>query len=68
MKLEVLREELTVCQVCSPAELDLTKELYFLGKTKEEWSLVCPTEQVPKETLARDFGRASDSGVCFVHL
>jgi len=56
MILEKLREELTVCKLASTAELDLSRELYFIGKTDEEISLVCKTADTPAHTLAREDG------------
>ena len=56
MKLEVLPYELTVCKVESTDAIDLSREFYFLGKTDEELSLVCRTEDAPKETVAREDG------------
>ena len=32
------------------------KDFYFIGKTDEEISLVCRTEEVPKNTIERDDG------------
>lgn len=55
MELEVLPEELTVCKLASLADLDL-EMAFFLGKTDEELSLVCATEDVPAHTLAREDG------------
>ena len=56
MKLKKLPYNLTVCKVRSTVDIDLSREFYFIGKTDEEISLVCKTEDVPKETLERDDG------------
>lgn len=56
MKLKVLSESFTVCKLRNAGEIDLTREFCFVGKTDEELSLVCPTEEVPKHTLAREDG------------
>ena len=56
MKLEKLNRALTVCKIVSPRDFDLSKEFYFIGKTDEEYSLVCPTEDTPVNTVAREDG------------
>ncbi len=56
MELQVLTPPMTVCRLASPEDLDLKKELYFIGRTEEELSLVCPTAEVPEKTLAREDG------------
>ncbi len=56
MKLSVLDMELTVCKVKDVGSLDLTRDFYFIAKTKDELSLVCNTRDVPKHTLAREDG------------
>lgn len=56
MELEIIPYPLTVCKVGSAAEIDLSGRFYFVGKTDEEVSLVCVTEDVPNNTVARDDG------------
>ncbi len=56
MELEKLKYKLTVCKVADIAAADLGSDFYFLGRTDEELSLVCRTEDTPKETIARDDG------------
>ena len=56
MELQVLESPLTVCKLASPADLNLSRELYFIGRTEEELSLVCPTAEVPERTLEREDG------------
>ena len=56
MKLKKLDYELTVCKVASFADIDLNTDFFFIGRTDEEISLVCPTEDVPKNTTDRDDG------------
>ena len=36
--------------------VDMNAEFYFIGKTDEELSLVCRTEDTPAETIERDDG------------
>ena len=56
MELKRLEHRLSVCKVKDLADLDLTADFYFLGKTDEELSLVCRTEDAPPRTLERNDG------------
>ena len=56
MELKKLEHKLSVCKVADLAEIDLAADLYFIGKTDEELSLVCRTEDVPEKTAERDDG------------
>jgi hypothetical protein len=56
MELEIIQYPLTVCKVSGLSDLDLTAEFFFLGKTDEEISLVCKTEDAPSRTTAREDG------------
>ena len=47
---------LSVCQVPSVTSLPLDAPMYFVGRTEEEISLVCPVEHVPADTTAREDG------------
>jgi len=56
MELEILPYAFTVCKLESLDETVLSKEFLFIGRTDEEISLVCRTEDVPSETLEREDG------------
>ncbi len=56
MELKKLDYDLTVCKVQSADDIDLSKEFYFIGKTNEEYSLVCITENTPDNIAQRDDG------------
>ena len=56
MTLEVLPQALTVCKTASMAEIDTNGTFFFIGRTDEEISLVCPTAEAPARTLAREDG------------
>ena len=56
MELKKLEYDLTVCKVETLADINMTADFFFLGKTDEELSLVCRTEAVPAKTIARDDG------------
>ena len=56
MELKRLFYDLTVCKVSDTSEINLSKDFYFIGKTDEEISLVCRTEDTPLVTTERDDG------------
>ena len=56
MELKIITDKLTVCKVADIAVIDMSAEFYFIGKTDEELSLVCKTEDVPLKTIERDDG------------
>ncbi|MDO4806333.1 MAG: ACT domain-containing protein [Coriobacteriales bacterium] len=56
MKLRKLPYDLTVCKVESIRDIDLTSGFFFIGKTDDELSLVCLTDEVPATTVERDDG------------
>ena len=56
MELKALEYDLTVCKVESIEEIDMTSDFFFIGKTDEEISLVCKTEDTPAGTIERDDG------------
>ena len=56
MELRKFDYELTICKIDDPSILDLEKDFCFIGKTDEELSLVCRTEDTPDCTTERDDG------------
>ena len=56
MKIEVIKEEFSVCKVNDYQGINLTDKYCFIGKTDEECSLVCMTENVPSFTIEREDG------------
>ena len=56
MELKTIDYKLSVCKVKDISNIDLASDFYFIGKTDEELSLVCKTEDTPIETLERDDG------------
>ena len=56
MELKKIAYDLTVCKVKSEQDIDFTKKFYFVGRTEEEFSLVCITEDTPDNTLEREDG------------
>ena len=43
-------------KVANITDVDTSKDFYFIGKTDEEISLVCKTEDTPQNTTERDDG------------
>ncbi len=56
MELKKLPYELSVCRLGNVGCADLSRGFYFIGKTDDEISLVCKTEDVPADTAAREDG------------
>ena len=56
MELKMIEHNLTVCKVRDVSDIDITAEFFFIGKTDEELSLVCKTDDTPNETIERDDG------------
>ena len=54
--LEPLDQAFTVCRVKDYACVDVSRPFCFAGVTDEEYSLVCPTEEVPENTEGREDG------------
>ena len=56
MNLKKISHKLTVCKVSVISDIDISANFYFIGRTDEEVSLVCKTEDVPMNTIERDDG------------
>ncbi len=56
MKLKRMPYALTVCKVEKVSDIDLSRDFFFVGKTDDEISLVCTTENAPTKTLEREDG------------
>ncbi len=56
MLLDKLEYDLTVCKVPAIEDIDTCTDFFFIGKTDEEISLVCKTEDTPARTTERDDG------------
>ena len=56
MRLEALKYTFAVCKLADLSQVDFGREFCFLGKTDEEISLVCETDAVPANTIAREDG------------
>ena len=56
MELKKIEYKLTVCKVPDVSDINMAADFYFVGKTDEEVSLVCKTEDTPVKTVERDDG------------
>lgn len=56
MELKRIDCKLTVCKVTEVSSINLESDFYFIGKTDEEVSLVCKTEDTPMNTIECEDG------------
>ena len=56
VELKKLSHDLTVCKVRSLKNIYLDADFFFIGKTDEEISLICKTEDTPEDTIEREDG------------
>ena len=56
MNIEKLDFEFSVCKLADFSTVDMSKEYSFTGRTDEENSLVCITQDVPDSTIEREDG------------
>lgn len=56
LQLRFYGESFTVCQLPDVSAVDLSRPLYFLSKTAEEVSLVCPSDCVPANAVKSESG------------
>ena len=56
MELKRIGHKLTVCKITDVSSVNMNTDICFIGKTDEELSLVCKTEDTPQNTTARDDG------------
>lgn len=56
MEIKRIDYDFSICKVSDFSLIDLRNEYCFTGKTDEENSLVCITENVPENAIQRDDG------------
>lgn len=56
MKIRKIDGDFTVCKAVDFSNVNLKEEYCFIGKTDEENSVVCRTEEVPENTVEREDG------------
>ncbi len=56
MKLKILSPRFSICKVEDYSEVSFSSDYFFVAKTDEENSLVCPTADVPGNCLTKTDG------------
>ena len=56
MEIKQIYCDFTVCKVADYSQVNMDAKFCFTGKTDEENSLVCPTNEVPSNTTEREDG------------
>lgn len=56
MEIKKIKGDFTICKVADFSQVKFDAEYCFTGKTDEEKSLVCLTEDVPENTVEREDG------------
>ena len=56
MELQIIDKNFSVCKVKDYSMVSIENEFCFIGKTDEEKSLVCVTEELPENILEKDDG------------
>jgi hypothetical protein len=56
MEIRKLNQDFSVCKVMDYSLINMDAEYSFIGKTDEEKSLVCITDDVPSNVIERDDG------------
>lgn len=56
MEIKRIDYDFSVCKVADYSQVDMENEYCFTGKTDEEKSLVCISENVPNNVIACDHG------------
>ncbi len=64
MEIEKIDFNFSVCKVKDYSLVDVEQEFCFIGRTDEEKSLVCITENVPQNTMERDDGWKAFRKIC----
>lgn len=54
MEIKKLDYNFSVCKVKDYSTVNFNSEYYFIGRTDEEYSLVCITDNVPDNVIERD--------------
>lgn len=56
MQIKRIEGDMSICKVEDYSQIDYSKEYCFTGKTDEENSLVCMSEDIPENTIVQDDG------------
>ncbi len=56
LKIKVFEHDFSVCKITDVANVNFTSEFCFVGKTDEELSLVCLSDDLPSNCIVEDSG------------
>lgn len=56
MEIKKMKHDFSVCKVADYSQVNWNAAYVFIGKTDEEKSLVCVTEEVPENVIEREDG------------
>lgn len=56
MELKIINQDFSVCKVKDLSQINYSDKFCFIGKTDEEFSLVCSTDLVPENIIECDNG------------
>lgn len=56
MELKIINQDFSICKLTDLSEIDYSDEFCFIGKTDEEFSLVCHSDLVPSNAIEIDSG------------
>lgn len=56
MEIKIIKQDFSVCKVQDLSKVDYQDDIFFIGKTDEEISLVCSSSRVPDNTTAYEDG------------
>ena len=56
MNIQKINDAFSICKVTDYSQVDFTDDYCFIGKTDEEYSLVCKTDSVPNNVICCDNG------------
>ena len=56
MNLKILSNDFSICKIKNLNDINYEDEFVFIGKTDEEKSLVCITNEVPPNVIQREDG------------
>ncbi|MCH5345441.1 MAG: ACT domain-containing protein [Acetatifactor sp.] len=54
MEIKRIDDSFSICKVKDYSKVNFDSEYYFIGRTDEEYSLVCITKNVPDNVIERD--------------
>lgn len=54
MLIKQLHKNFSICKLQNVSDINFHSEFVFVGKTDDEISLVCETDQIPDDTVARE--------------